>query len=81
MVTHARLFSTIFSQVYNRISGAGVGIHSLGVSFDEARMWHQRAYGGLVSQIPIDRATKLDKCTPGHNQCTDSPGNRLWLGI
>ncbi|KIJ67602.1 hypothetical protein HYDPIDRAFT_108462 [Hydnomerulius pinastri MD-312] len=37
----------LFNQVYNNISGASGALASLGVGFNEAQIWHQRAYGGL----------------------------------
>jgi hypothetical protein len=39
----------MYENTWNRVSSLGTG--ALGVGFNEARLWHRRAYGGLVGQL------------------------------
>ncbi|KAF9245051.1 hypothetical protein BU15DRAFT_71394 [Melanogaster broomeanus] len=51
---------TLFHQVYGTISGANGSLAPLGVGLNEARMWHQKAYGS------IGMATTLSPQEIGH---------------
>jgi hypothetical protein len=42
--------SSIYDNTWDRVSAPGAS--TLGVGFHEARHWHRRAYGGLVSHLP-----------------------------
>lgn len=39
----------MYENTWNRVSSLGAG--ALGVGFNEARLWHRRAYGGLVGRL------------------------------
>ena len=39
--------------LYNRVMGLGPDMDQYAVGINEARHWHRRAYGGLVSRLII----------------------------
>lgn len=66
------LHRSLFNHAFNRIHEYAGGSFGPGVGMHEARHWHRRAYGGLVSAPDISQFLSLPHGFTGRNQPTAS---------